>query len=160
MKYIGAALLLFGALAVSKLYASYVNARLREHIEYLAFLKHVRSKISCYLLPISDAAEDFHSDVLVRNGFLKSLREGVSVKEAYERTRECSFLSAEFDRLLLELFSNFGEGYIDAEMKNMDYTIERLSKECERQRAECQSKIKLTGTLVFAAALSFIILML
>ena len=158
MKYIGAVLLLLAALALCKLHTSYINERVKEHREYLSFLKHVRNRISCYLIPIKEAALGFSSERLMKNGFLSSLERGVSAKEAYEGRGRESLLSLEADRCLTELFSDFGSGYLDTEIKKLDFTTERLSAICEEQEKESKKKSKLVGTLVFAAAFSFIIL--
>ena len=158
MKYVGAVLLILGALAVCKLYTAYMNVRLKEHTEYLRLLKHLRNKISCYLVPIEEAVLGFSSECLAQNSFFSSLKAGADAKEAYQRARENSLLSLEADRLLTELFSDFGAGYFDTEIKKMDFAIEKLSAICEEERLESQKKIKLVGTLIFASVFGFIIL--
>ena len=109
---------------------------------FIGFLKVLRTRLECYLASPERVAADFHDSFLERIGFLDSLRRGKSLKDAYLSVRGSLSIPTDADKILSDLFSSFGKGYLASEIRAEDLAISALSKslEAETKKAEARGR--------------------
>ena len=64
MKLFGLLFLLLGALSLSREYSGYTKKRLAECEEFIAFIKHMRLSLKCFLKPPREIARTFQGDAI------------------------------------------------------------------------------------------------
>ena len=112
MRYIGIIIILLCGAIAKRLYSSYLRERCSECEGYVLFLKHLRERIGCYLLPAKEAAEGFENEALCKTGFLSALSDSGSLREAFEKTSEKSLLPEQAKKRLTALFLAGAEGIL------------------------------------------------
>ena len=70
------------------------------------------------------------------------------------------FLSEEVKTKLSDFFSGFGKNYREGELKRISLFEKELYELYRREETETPKRIKLAYTLLFAAALSIVIILL
>ena len=125
MKIFGFFLLLLGALAFSREYSRYVKKHISECEEFIAFIKHMRLELKCFLKPPREIARTFEGKAI--KPFLDSLESAESIRAAFDSARGRFSLSEEEGRALEELFSSIGSCYADDGVKLIDTATERLT---------------------------------
>ena len=157
MKYIGILLILTAAVAISREFSKYMNKRVAECKDFLAFIAHMRIQVGCFLRPAKELGSGFSSHALERVGFIESLGESDSVFEAYKKSEPKLSLSDEEKRTLNTLFSSFGEGYLEDEMKLIESSYSAMEKLYSRLCEEKTKNTRLVTALSVTAALGIVI---
>ncbi len=160
LKYCGIALLLFGALSLSRDYTRYCARRLEVCRAFLFFIKHIRAKVGRYLSPRSQWCSDFQDKTLEELGFLPAVRGGKSLLEAKDTHLRGSLLPSDASEALSALFSELGRGYLDEELRSLDGAISALGEICERESLESTRSARIAKTLILGAALGITVLLL
>ena len=111
MKLFGLLFLLLGALSLSREYSGYTKKRLAECEEFIAFIKHMRLSLKCFLKPPREIARTFQGDAI--KPFLDMLEKEENMALAFEASKPCFSLSPEEEKVLTELFSSIGSCYAE-----------------------------------------------
>lgn len=159
LKLIGVCAMAAGTLLVCRELADKRKKRLFLCEEFYRFVSHIRLQISCFLRPVSELAEGFRSDILSEIGFLPSIAEQ-GIFGAFESVCERISLSEEEKRILGGLFSSLGTGYMENEIKQIDAYSAELYRLLENERADLPKRSRLVNTLLTAASLGIIILLI
>ncbi len=159
LKLIGVCAMAAGTLLVSRELAEKRKERLLLCEEFYRFVSHIRLQISCFLRPANELAEGFQSELLSKIGFLASIAEQ-GVYNAFEDVREKLLLSEDEKRVLGGLFSSLGTGYMENEIKQIDAYGAELYRLLEKERADLPKRSRLVNTLLGAASLGIIILLI
>lgn len=155
---IGAVILLCASLFIGRAYERYLNRRLESARELLRMLSHIRDKINAFLCPQGELLSDFESEALESVGFIKKIRGGAGLSEAY-RASSFSF-SEEMRRALDSYFADFGKRYKADELARLDIVRGMLEKYVNDEEARTPKDIKIAKTLIGAMALGVSILMI
>ena len=159
-RYAGLALVALAAYFLGRSYEERENARVRALDGFVGLVRHIRTAVATYLEPIPRAVLSFADEELERIGLLPLLRDGGVLSEAYASVSGRLSLGADAQRLLSGLFERLGRGSRDETVRDMECTLEELSKIAERERAELEKNVRLAKTMLYAAALGIIILFL
>ena len=146
------------ALIVGRSYAVYCKKRLSELEALAALLSQMEKGIT---VSLSTPRELFSSLKLPElYDFTERVRSGESLYDAASRVMPRLVISEDTKEKALEYFSEFGESYRDGELKRLELFRRELiaDKRDEEERAE--TRIRLCYTLLFAAALSVVIMLL
>ena len=127
--------------------------------EFYRFVSHIKLQISCFRRPINELADGFRSDILTDIGFLSAIKES-GILGAFESVRDKISLSEEEKRVLAALFSSLGTGYMENEIQQLDAHGGELYRLLEKERAELTRQSRLVNTLLTAASLGVIILLI
>ena len=87
----------------------------RQLSSFIAFLEAMRTRLECYLESPERVANDYTHPLLEEIGFLTSVREGKTLYSSYLAIKNSLSISGDADKLLTELFSSFGRGYLSSE---------------------------------------------
>ena len=155
---LGAVILLCASLFVGRAYEKYLEGRLSEAREILRMLLHMREKINAFLCPQRELLSDFRSDILERVGFLGKIRGGIGIYEAFMDTK-FSF-ACEIYETLSAYLSGFGKRYKSDELARLDSTVRVIDGYVKREQEQLPKDIKIAKTLLGAAALGIVILMI
>ena len=148
-----------GTFLVSRELAEKRKERLLLCEEFYRFVSHIRLQISCFLRPANQLAEGFQSELLSKIGFLPSIAED-GVYNAFQGVREKISLSEDEKRVLDGLFSTLGTGYMENEIKQIDAYGAELYRLLENERDDLPKRTRLVNTLLGAASLGIIILLI
>lgn len=148
-------------IAVSGIIGSYVlnsaAKRTLEQIEGLiSLVRHLRTEIECFCMPLPSALERCPREVLVKCGYTAN---GIP-KSVRELLDGCVICDGETQKVMLSFAGSVGKGYRDEQLGLCDYCIELL--EARRQSAceQLPSKIKRNSALCLCGALAVVILLI
>lgn len=158
MKYLGIFAIIFAAVAFSREYARYMKKRRAECEGFLAFIKHARIQIGCFLKPVRELGDGFRSEALGSVGFLAALRESEDIFQAYKRIEPRLSLSPEERAVTAELFSSLGLGYLNDGLKLIDSSCDTLAQLCDKLKDEQKKNTRLVSSLAVTLALGFLII--
>lgn len=159
-RFFGAALILLAAIIICRGYAGYTARALDEYDGFCSLLLHMRGKISCFLLPPSDIFADFECECLEKIGFLGELRYGISMSEAFASASPKLAINKESKRMLEGFFDAFGTEYREGELRRVEQALSEMKNYKEKAEAELPKSLKLTQTLISAAALGLVIFLI
>lgn len=159
IKLIGSVLLLFAALVGVREYEKKLKARLLACRGFAEMLYHVRRKIDGYLTPPSQLLDGFECEALSELGYLDKARE-VGMSRAYFELESSLPIDGVMRTALFGFFSDFGKDYKDGTVRLIDEALKGLCDHADRLCAENERSLKLVRTLVSAAALGTIILLI
>ncbi|MBQ8414438.1 MAG: hypothetical protein IJX58_04245 [Clostridia bacterium] len=156
----GAAMLMLGAIFISRAYEGYLNRRIAEYRGLIALLSHAEGKISRFLSHGCELWRDFSDEALEKCELLKHLREGVDLKEAFEMVKDKMSLSKNASARLTERLSSLGRGYKDSELSLLSSIKEHLTAEMNSESEEAEKNIKVVRALLLGGALAMAIMVI
>lgn len=159
-RYIAIGGLFATALWLGRGYSAFVDRRIGELRGFSALILHMEGEISRTLGFGPSLFRSFSDEFLEKCGLLPSLRQGISLEDAFLECRGRLALTKEMKDMLSSLFSSFGRGYMEEEISRLREArgqIElALGSECE-----CLEKNKkVVNALLFGAAASGAIILM
>ncbi len=128
-----------------------------EQIEgFLALVRHIRSQIESFSMPLPTALERCPAEVLAKCG----CKSGEIKRSLSELLEACAEGDAESGRLMRDLAANIGRGYRAEQLILCDYYIGLLET---RRRSVCEqlpSRIKRNSAVCLCGALAVVILLI
>ena len=149
--------MLTSAAVISREYSKYMEKRMLECRDFLAFIAHMRIQVGCFLRPVKELAAGFSSPALEKAGFVSYLESADSILSAYRQCEANLSLSEEEKSVLNTLFSSFGAGYLDDGMKLIESAYSGMEILCGRLAEEKTKNTRLVTTLSVTLALGIII---
>ena len=153
-------IILLSSFLLGRSYSKYLDKGLGELEGFLELLVYMRGKVVCYLEPAFVWQGGFSNEWLERCGFIPALRENGSLRGAYKAVHGRLSVPNEAEKVLSDFFSRTGKGYLDSEIKNLDYTVERLDKLCERMRTGLPGRRRVMNASLTALGLGLAILVI
>lgn len=123
-----------------------------------SMIVYIRDNIGVLIRPLPDIFQSYQNDYLEKNGFLPSVRSN-GLYNAWKNQIMLSHKNEAYP-LISEFSSSIGGNYCAEEVRLCDYTIERLGKLIEKNKAESKGKIKLYRTVPVLIALSVILILI
>lgn len=159
LKLCGSALLLLGALYVSREYEKSLANRWELCSGFVDLLAHIRRKIDGYLTPPSQLLDGFYSAALEGVGYIAKARD-VGISAAYFELSKTLPLEKKAKECLGAFFCDFGKDYREGTVRALDAALGGLRDHLKTLGAENEKNLKLARTLCVAAALGIIILLI
>lgn len=158
-KALGIGLILLSAFLFLSEYEKKIKNKEKLLEGFLSLTEHIRRQIYCYLTPPSELIENFNNETLSEIGFLDyAKKEGLS--SAYTSFKDKMPLSEAVNKELTALFESLEKEYKDGAVRALDSAAtgfkETLAKEIEQNKKD----LKVARTLVTAAALGIVILII
>jgi hypothetical protein len=100
----------------------------------------------------------FTNEALEALGFLAALREGENIYDAYLGVEERTALASDTRELLSETFRELGKSSREETLTLIDVRSSELEELLRRDTEEGERSVRLTRTLLYAAALGAVIL--
>jgi len=119
---------------------------------------HIKGEVSRFLTPTASLLSGYECPVLESSGFSASFAEHSDLLRALEESD--IVMPHAFRTLLAEFFADFGKDYREGELARISHYSELIEREEERLISELDKSDKLTKTLLVAAALAIIILII
>lgn len=141
-------------------YAAYLGREMRETDELLAFIKHIRERMNCYLEPISAWVGEYSTPELERLGFLGALRNGVDIKQAFADCSDKMCISSEVSDTFSNTLSEMGDFYLESELDALELAVDKLSAAQKRVNDDYKNKIKASGAMLAAVAIGAVVLVI
>ena len=138
MRLAGIVFILLSSFATGKLLEREASGGVRELSAFISFLKTLRTRLECYLESPEHVAADYSDPILEKIGFLEAITHGKSLHASYLEARGALSISNEADKLLGDLFSQFGKGYLSNELRAIDGTLGALLA-CLDSESKCSS---------------------
>ena len=158
--FIGMAAMTVGALMLGGLYKGYLLRGQAELEEYLSFLKHLRRRVSLDAEPYSVASASFEGKMLLENGFLLYIREGLAPKDALDKSLCHGSVSEKERELIRAALGEIGKNALPDELKTADGHISLIEDELRARREENDKRIKSSYAVILAVTLGICILLL
>lgn len=158
MKLAGLALLLLGALVISREYKRYVKKRLAECEGFISFIKYMRIEMKCFLKPPREIGRGFCDEAI--SPFLIALEKEESLYSAYTAAKDSFSFTVEEKSALGELFSSIGVCYADDAVRMIDGVLERLSVSREALLTDGMRGVRVFQTVSAAASVGLFILLI
>lgn len=158
VRYAGLALICLCAVLISQRYSAYSRRRIDEGRGFHQLLLHLRGRIRTSLEPIPRAVRGFTNEALEALGFLAALREGENIYDAYLGVEERTALASDTRELLLETFRELGKSSREETLTLIEVRSSELEELVRRDTEEGERSVRLTRTLLYAAALGAVIL--
>ena len=128
MKLVGILLIILSSFIIGSILEREAGEGTRQLSSFSAFLSTLRRRLECYLDSPEQIAADYRDPCLEKTGFLEALRHGRSIRESYQRSRSSLSIPTDADRILSDLFSSFGRGYLTSELHTVDNAISSIEK--------------------------------
>lgn len=157
MRSVGVIALFALALLVCRALSEHETRRLRSVDALVSLLRHVRTMIRCYRMPLDEIYRGAHAPELEGLGFLSHLRETANLREALELSRGELLLSDELRERLGELSDAVGRGDGESAASLCDYYIGELSREAQALRTAAPKRLRLHRSLVVTGMLMLVI---
>ena len=154
LKTAGALTLLLCSLEIAKR----LNRAAREDIRiieaYTELIRYVRTQIDCFAMPIGEILKKCDGGLLVGCGWQSD-----SIPESlYEIYTSCPVKDGEASKLISSFCADFGNSYLDSQIKLCDTCIEELEKRRTELFTALGARVKLNLTLCISSSLALIIL--
>ena len=157
---LGVAAMAVGAHIFGRLYKEYLFRGQAELEEYLLFLKHLRRRVSLDSEPYFSASMSFEGKLLIENGFLEFIKNGLSPKDAFDKASASGRVLEKERELVRNALGELGRNALTDELKSRDIHISLIEEGLQHSREELQRKIKSTYAIILATALGIGILLL
>lgn len=157
-KWGGIALVMIGAMLVSREYESYLDKRICEYRGLVAMISHAESEIGKSLAYGEGLWSSFQSDELEKIGLLPLLRKGCSLKDAFDECKGKMTITRESKEEISELFATLGRGYRDSELRLLGEIKDSLSAELDLQSDAAEKNKKIARALLLGGALTVAIM--
>ena len=158
VKWIGIALLILGALLVGREYEKYLMRRVAEYRGLLALICHAEFMISRSLAYGKELWRGFSDDSLEKCELLPVLREGESLKNAFDKCKGKMSLTSEEKEKISLLFAGLGKGYAELELKTINNIKGSLATELKNEEDSSEKKLKIVRALLLGGALTIAIM--
>ncbi len=159
MTYIGAALLLLGAILAIRHYRRYLEREISVIEGFVLFLREMHLYTSSYLEPVSGWISGFECEALEEIGFLALLREGKMPKEAYHGL-DFRIANPNINRALYDFFTRCGTGNLRDEEIMQKNCLDEITRLLESERGEVERRSRVFGALAFAVASGIAVLLI
>ncbi len=160
IKYFGFFAILISALVFSSEYAKRERRKSFECAEFLRFLKHLKTNISCFMRPLLECVGSFSSELLEQTGFSDAVRTGSNLDEAFSVALPNLFMAEEGKRILKKTFSEFGHSYLADELSFLEKCQSEFEDYEKNIRESSVKNIKCSSVICASLALGFIIIFL
>ena len=158
IKWGGIALVMIGAMLVSREYDRRLDRRIAEYRGLVNLIGHAEAEITKSLAHGSGLWQGFSDDALEKCGLLPLLREGESLKNAFDKCKCKMSLSAEARDRISSLFAPLGRGYRDSEVRMLGEIKDSLSAELDSQSESAEKNKKIARALLLGGALTVAIM--
>lgn len=159
LKYLLCIVILAASVYVSREYVKGRKAALELVSAHLELLRHLSTRMSLSIAPVSSFLAEYDSALLENLGFLGALREGVLPDEAFLRFGG-EITDKESHAILSRLYSCFGEGEYTQELSRLEECTRALSSRETVLREEYEKHAKVVTTLTVGVSVGIIILLL
>lgn len=157
MRSVGVIALFALALLLCRALSEHEARRLRSTDAILSLLRHLRTMILCFRMPLDEIYLSFEDADLEGIGFLRHLRETQNLREALMRSRGELLLSEDLCGRLAELSDAVGRGDGETAAELCEYYIGELSREAAELRAASPKRLGLRRSLVVTGMLMLVI---
>lgn len=154
----GAILIVAAAIILGREYSKYIARQKKEMRAFSDLILHIKGEVSRFLTPTAALLSGYECPVLESSGFASAFAAHSDLSRALEESD--IVLPRSFHALLSEFFADFGKDYREGELARILHYSELLEREEERLISELDSSEKLAKTLLVAAALAIIILII
>ena len=148
------------ALFLSVGYSRFAEHRLEVYRGFSSLLSYLKGRVGTHLTPIKEAFSAFSDDALAASGFIESVREGERLYDAFRLSRDRLCISKRVGEILDGFFSDFGTGYLDAELSGIEYTQKELESAIRAEEEELSVSVRLVRSLLLLAAVGIVILLI
>ena len=160
MHLVGCALIILGAALCVGAYRRYTERAIAEGEDFLKLLDRLYDGIFCYLKTPSEIICSSELPSLNTLGFVGLVKDGVDPSAAFEQLKEKLCLGEEQKELLSSFFKRIGGGYLENEIRSIDYTKKRFAELMLGSKESLAKRVKTVGAVSFAAALSLCIILI
>ena len=157
MRAVGVIALLALALLLCRALSEHEARRLRSLDAMLALLRHVKTMILCFRMPLDEIYLCFEDAELEGCGFLRHLRETRDLRSALLCSRGELLLGEALLGRLAELSDAVGRGDGEAAAELCEYYIGELSREAAELRVSAPKRLGLRRSLVVTGMLMLVI---
>ena len=157
-KVIGSGGIIVSALMIYFEMQKYEKIKLNQINAYISLIEYIKNQIECFLLPIDCIIKNCSVDIIRNCGIkgdyskAKNLEELLMSVEFY-----CDFECIE---IIKQFSRDFGQGYIDEQLKYCDYYRNELIKQRDKSKEKSVKEKKLRLALCLCASFSIILLLI
>ena len=145
------------ALLLCREISEYERRRLKTADALLSMLRHIKTMILCFSMPLDEIYRALRDSTLESLGFLPILRETKDLGAALRQKGASLVLSEDLRLRLAELGDALGRGDRRGAGELCDYYIDELAHEAGRLRLEGPKRTKLWRSLVISGMLMLVI---
>jgi hypothetical protein len=160
LRLFGFAALILCALLVGRAYSAYLKRRINTLESLSAMLSELKEGVALFLSTPENFFKDYEDKLLWSSGFLPSVRAGENMADAFLRSDLGAALDERTKKRLLRFFSDFGRTDRNREVERIDAVRSELEDRLKAEREEEPSRVKLAYTLLFAASIGAVILLI
>ena len=153
----GSGLILLFAYLAGRGYAGYAERRYGQYEGLVALFEHMKEQLECYLSGGEAMLAGFFSQPLSEVGFFDGDGDAAA---RFERVRSRLSVDADTKSRLGQFFAAFGSGYLSTERERLLPVLSFLYRQRDSYREEMEKSVKLVRSLLIAAALGLIILLI
>ncbi len=158
IKWGGIVLVMIGALLVSREYDRRLDRRISEYRGLVNLIAHAEAEITKSLAHGGGLWQGFSDDALENNGLLPLLREGESLKSAFDTCKGKMSLTFEAKERISGLFAPLGRGYRDSEIRLLGEIKDSLRGELDSESESAEKNKKIARALLLGGALTVAIM--
>ena len=158
IKLFGLALILVSAWLAGVGYSSYRKRRLSEIKGFVQLITYIEKRVTLFLSTQRQMLVGYEDESI--SSFIGEVTAGKTFFDAFSSVKGKMWLSEEMKEKLSDFFFEFGKSYRDSELKRIEMFKKEIIEIQNREEEETPGKIKLLYTLLFALALSVVIILL
>ncbi len=157
-KLIGSGSLIISALIIYLEIQKYERLKFKQINSFILLIEYIKNQIECFLLPINSIIQNCNEDLIRSCGIKNDHSKAENLEELIASTDfycdgECIDLINQFSR-------NFGQGYMQEQLRSCDYYRNELIKKREKLKEKSIKEKKLRFALCLGASFSLILLLI
>ncbi len=157
-KIFGSGSLILSALIMYLEMQRYEKLKLGQINSFILLIEYIKNQIECFLLPIDKILQGCSSDMIESCGIKADYKKAEKLQDLIDKTE--FYCNNECIELIKQFAKDFGQGYMQEQLRLCDYYSGELIKEREKLKEKSIKERKLRLALCLCASLSLILLLI
>ena len=157
-KIVGSGSIIVSALIVYLEIQKYEKLKIKQVDSYISFIEYIKNQIECFLLPIDVIIHNCNEDIIKACGIKADYKKAEKLDDLLQTA--VFYCDEDCINLIKQFSSDFGQGYMKAQLHSCDYYRAELIKQRDKLKEKSTKDKKLRFTLCLCSAFSLIILLI
>ena len=156
-KIIGSVAIVIAALTLYLEMQHFEKLKIKQINSFIMFIEYIKNQIECFLLPIDVIISACDEDLIKSCGINIDYKKAKKIDDLLEHTD--FYCNSDCIELMKQFSNNFGQGYLQEQIRLCDYYRSELIKQRDKFKDKCIKEKKLKLAICLCASLSLILLL-
>lgn len=157
-KIIGSISIVFSAVIMYLEIQKYESLKLKQINSFILLIEYIKNQIECFLLPIDIIIRNCSEELIENCGITVDYKKIKTLEELVKST--VFYCDVECSELIKQFSNDFGQGYMQEQIRSCDYYRNELIKQRDRIKEKGAKERKVKLALCLSASFSLILLLI